>query len=97
MVGTNGIFRGSPKDFIKTTEGEYINTSPASNKIKLGNIFDIVHLLAPDKFYISAKASQGILRRKTTRKINMNPFLEELFTRNCIAVSQCKSIEVKEA
>lgn len=76
-----------PKDLMKTTEGKYINASPASNKIKLGNIFDIVHLLAPDKFYISAKASQGILRRKTTRKINMNPSLEELFMRNCIAVS----------
>ncbi len=76
-----------PKDIIKTTRGKYINTSPSSNNIKLGNIFDIIHLQVPDKFYISAKASQGILRRKTTRKINMNPSLEELFMKNSISVS----------
>ncbi len=76
-----------PTNLTKTTKGKYINTSPASNNIKLGNIFDIIHLAAPDKFYISAKASQGILRRKSKRKINMNPSLEELFMRNCTTVS----------
>ncbi len=75
------------KDLIQTAKGKYINVSSSSNNITMGNIFDIVHLYAPDKFYISPKASQGILRRKTTRKIKMNPSLEELFERNCVAVS----------
>jgi len=72
-----------PKNVIRTTKDKYINVSSASNNTKLGNIFDIVHLAPADKFYISTKASQGILRRKTTRKINMNTSLERLLHKNC--------------
>jgi len=71
-----------PNDLTKTSKGKYINTSPASNNLKLGDIFDIIHLSAPDKFYISAKASQGILRRKNIRNINMNSSLEKLLIQN---------------
>jgi len=67
---------------VTTKNNQKINVSEATNSIKMGNIFDIVHLEVPEKFYISPKASQGILRRKESRKINMNPSLEKLFSQN---------------
>ena len=67
---------------VTTTNNQKINVSEATKHIKMGNIFDVVHLEVADKFYISPKASQGILRRKESRNINMNPSLEKLFSQN---------------
>jgi len=69
---------------ITTHNNLKINVSEATNNIEMGNIFDVVHLKVAEKFYISSKASQGILRRKESRKINMNPSLERLFSQNSI-------------
>ena len=69
---------------ITTHNNLKINVSEATNNIEMGNIFDVVHLKVAEKFYISSKASQGILRRKESRKINMNPSLERLFSQNSL-------------
>lgn len=57
----------------------YINATASKNDPEVGDIFDVVHIDAPSKFYISSKASQGILRRKNERNLKMNPELEKLF------------------
>lgn len=57
----------------------YVNSSLSSNQTKKGDIFNIVDLEAKEKFYISVKASNGILRRKKERNLKMNIRLENLF------------------
>lgn len=82
-------------DFIHTNNSQYLNTSPCPNKYKKGNIFDIVDLEAQQKFYISSKGSDGILRRKQEREIKMNIRLEELFSVNsgkCFEMPLCDEV-----
>lgn len=47
-----------------------------------GNIFKILQETPKEKFYISKKGSDGILRRKVERNIKMNERLEYLFEKN---------------
>ena len=70
------------EDFIKITPDYYLNVSPASNCMLKGNIFDVLEVSASNKFYISSKGSDGILRRKNELSINMNERLEHLFKNN---------------
>jgi DNA (cytosine-5)-methyltransferase 1 len=60
----------------------FLNSSNIPNNPIFGNLKDIVepnHAL--DKFYLSAKACAGILRRKNERNMNMNTELEMLMTK----------------
>ena len=60
----------------------FLNSSNVPNKPKYGDLKDIVepnHAL--EKFYLSAKACAGILRRKRERNMKMNPELELLMER----------------
>ncbi len=68
--------------FIRTIDGGYINVSESKNDVEIGNIFDIVDVDVPEKFYISPKACHGILRRKKERNLKMNECLERLFEKN---------------
>lgn len=72
---------------IQIEDDQLINVSTAKNNAKKGEIFDIVHVDAPSKFYISSKASSGILRRKNEKNLNMNKDLEKLFRENSQKIS----------
>jgi DNA (cytosine-5)-methyltransferase 1 len=74
-------------NLIQTENYEFINVSTAKNNAKKGEIFDIVHIDASSKFYISSKASSGILRRKNEKNLNMNEDLEKLFKENSQKIS----------
>lgn len=64
------------------SNGIFLNTSTAPNKIKKGNIFDVVQTDSPEKFFITPKGAAGILRRKHEKNINMHSSLEKLFTKH---------------
>ena len=71
---------------------EYLNSSSIPNNLMYGDLKDIVEPnYALEKFYLSAKACAGILRRKDERNIKMNPELEFLMTK----ISKGESIEMK--
>jgi len=69
-------------DFIPLNFDHYLNVSLTSNNILKGNIFNIVQNTPHEKFYISSKGSDGILRRKNERNIKMNERLEYFFKKN---------------
>ena len=69
-------------DFIKIDMENYINSSPTSNNPIKGDLFSLIQISAREKFYISRKGSDGILRRKNERNIKMNDRLELLFAMN---------------
>jgi DNA (cytosine-5)-methyltransferase 1 len=69
-------------DFIQLDFDHYLNVSVTSNNILKGNIFNIVQNTPHEKFYISSKGSDGILRRKNERNIKMNERLEYFFKKN---------------
>lgn len=61
----------------------FLNTSSIPNNPKKGSLKEILETEnIPSKFYLSPKACKGILRRKTERKIKMNPQVEQLMLRN---------------
>ena len=63
-------------------QSEFLNSSSIPNNPIFGNLKDIVepnHAL--EKFYLSAKACAGILRRKEERDMKMNSELELLMTK----------------
>jgi DNA (cytosine-5)-methyltransferase 1 len=69
-------------DFIQVDADNYINTSLTSNNPIKGDLFSVIQISAREKFYLSTKGSEGILRRKNERGIKMNDRLELLFTIN---------------
>jgi len=69
-------------DLLEISNEYCINTSVSKNEVEMGNIFNIVHTDVKEKFYISEKASLGILRRKNLRQLKMNGSLENLFVLN---------------
>lgn len=69
-------------DFTHIGNNQYINTSSCPNNYKKGDIFKVIDIAAPEKFYLSPKGTAGILRRKNERSLNMNNRLEELFLIN---------------
>lgn len=78
-------------------ERGFINISTAKNNAEKGEIFDIVHIDAPSKFYISSKASHGILRRKNEKNLKMNEDLEKLFLRNTEIYMQIESLSERKS
>ncbi|MCK5854549.1 MAG: DNA (cytosine-5-)-methyltransferase [Sulfurovaceae bacterium] len=70
------------KDIFTLSIDTHINCSVAPNNIKRGEIFDIIDTNPSSKLFISSKGTDGILRRKNQRNINMNRQLELLFLKN---------------
>ncbi|PCJ64850.1 MAG: restriction endonuclease subunit M [Bacteroidetes bacterium] len=64
------------------SQTEFLNSSNIPNNPIFGDLKDIIEPNhAIDKFFLSAKACAGILRRKKERNMNMNSELEVLLTR----------------
>jgi len=64
------------QDIFTLSINIHINCSLASNNIKKGEIFDIIDTSPSSKLFISSKGTNGILRRKNQKNINMNRQLE---------------------
>lgn len=66
------------KELIKIDTNTFINTSLSSNDIKKGSIKNIIDEKPSSNLFISAKASAGMLRRKSEKNLNMHYKLEIL-------------------
>ena len=69
-------------DFTHIDYCKYINSSPCPNNFKKGDIFKVIDVKASEKFYLSSKGTEGILRRRDEKAIKMNERLKELFMIN---------------
>lgn len=76
LINGNHFYRFGDKYLIK--DRVYLNTTVSKIIPEPGNMKDIVCESTFDKFYISAKACRGILRRRKERNLNMNSRLEFL-------------------
>jgi DNA (cytosine-5)-methyltransferase 1 len=66
----------------------FINTTVSKNTPVVGNMKSIICKNELEKFYISAKACRGILRRKNERSLNMNKRLEILMENQAIELAK---------
>lgn len=87
MPKLNGMKIGSTSltlldDFTPNPKGGYINASKMPYDYKLANMLDIVDTETPEKFYITSKGCEGILRRKHEQNARMNARLEAVL-RDC--------------
>jgi len=64
------------EEFTKYINGGYINASKMPYGYKLANMVDIADTDTPEKFYITSKGCEGILRRKYEYNSGMNARLE---------------------
>lgn len=70
------------EDFTPLPDGNYINASKMPYDYQLSNMVDIADTECPEKFYITEKGCDGILRRKYEHNAGMNARLEFIL-RNC--------------
>lgn len=64
------------EDFTRYIKGSYINASRMPYNYTLANMVDIADTNTPEKFYITPKGCEGILRRKYEYNTSMNARLE---------------------
>jgi DNA (cytosine-5)-methyltransferase 1 len=68
-------------NIISISQKLYLNSSNVPNIPITSKIKDLVQVEdVPEKFYLSAQACKGILRRKEERNMKMNPQLEKIMT-----------------
>lgn len=70
------------ENFTPLKDGSYINASKIPYDYQLSNMLDIVDTECPEKFYITEKGCDGILRRKYEHNARMNIRLESVL-KNC--------------
>lgn len=70
------------EDFTSNGNGMYINSSKIPYDYELANMVDIADTDCPEKFYITDKGCDGILRRKYEHNAGMNARLE-IVLKNC--------------
>lgn len=64
------------EDFTPNLKGGYVNASKMPYEYSLANMVDIADINTPEKFYITPKGCEGILRRKYEYNAGMNTRLE---------------------
>lgn len=70
------------ENFTPLKDGSYINASKIPYDYQLSNMLDIADTECPEKFYITEKGCDGILRRKYEHNARMNIRLESVL-KNC--------------
>lgn len=70
------------ENFAPLKDGSYINASKIPYDYQLSNMLDIADTECPEKFYITEKGCDGILRRKYEHNARMNIRLESVL-KNC--------------
>lgn len=81
-ISVNGIYLTLLDEFTRNHDRGYINASRMPYDYKLANLVDIADTDTPEKFYITEKGCEGILRRKYEHNAGMNARLEVVL-RNC--------------
>lgn len=79
-IGEFSLFQFE-ENFLQINLETHINVSNSKNKVQKGKILEVLDTNPKEKFYISARAAAGILRRESEKKINMNESLKTLFKR----------------
>lgn len=69
-------------EFSSDSKGGFVNASKMPYDFRLANMVDIADTDTPEKFYITSKGCEGILRRKYEHNAGMNARLEAVL-RNC--------------
>ena len=64
------------EEFTPNSKGGFINASKMPYDYRLANMVDIADIETPEKFYITSKGCEGILRRKYEHNAGMNARLE---------------------
>jgi DNA (cytosine-5)-methyltransferase 1 len=76
-------------NIISISQKLYLNSSNIPNIPITSKIKDLVQVEAvPEKFYLSAQACKGILRRKEERNMKMNSQLEKIMTKISLVEKQ---------
>lgn len=68
------------ENFVKINDNQTLNCSDKPEKPIIGNMIDILETDVKDDIYLSPVGCAGILRRKSERKLSMNPHLEKILT-----------------
>lgn len=81
------------EEFTSGAKGKYINASRMPYDYKLANMVDIADIETPQKFYITEKGCEGILRRKYEHNAGMNARLETVL-KNCSNQDELKRLGI---
>lgn len=81
------------EEFTSSNKGKYINASRMPYNYKLANMVDIADTDTPQKFYITEKGCEGILRRKFEHNAGMNARLETVL-KNCSNQDELKRLGI---
>lgn len=81
------------EEFTSNIKGKYINASRMPYDYKLANMVDIADTETPQKFYITEKGCEGILRRKHEHNAGMNARLETVL-KNCSNQDELKRLGI---
>lgn len=88
-----GIMLSLLDEFTRSLNGKYINASRMPYDYKLANMVDIADTDTPQKFYITEKGCEGILRRKHEHNAGMNARLETVL-KNCSNQDELKRLGI---
>lgn len=81
------------EDFTKHLGGKYINASKMPYDYSLANMVDIADTETAEKFYITSKGCEGILRRKYEYNTGMNARLEAVL-KDCSDPEELKKLGI---
>ena len=79
------------EEFTPHSKGGYINASKMPYDYSLANMVDIADTETPEKFYITSKGCEGILRRKYEHNAGMNERLEAVL-RDCSNLDELRKL-----
>lgn len=81
------------EEFTKCLDGGYVNASKMPYDYKLANMVDIANTETAEKFYITSKGCEGILRRKYEYNMGMNARLESVL-KDCSDPKELKKLSI---
>ena len=77
-AGENCIVYDLSKGTVSLDCGRNLNCSEKPERIRYGNLFDVIDVNAAENFYLTPVGCNGILRRRGERMLNINNRLESV-------------------
>ena len=93
MIKKNDTSLSLLEEFTKYMGGKYINASKMPHDYTLANLVDIADTKTAEKFYITSKGCEGILRRKYEYNTGMNARLESVL-KDCSDPKELKKLGI---
>lgn len=93
MIKFGNISLSLLEEFTKHLGGKYINASKMPYDYTLANMVDIADTETAEKFYITSKGCEGILRRKYEYNTGMNERLEAVL-KDCSTPEELKKLGI---